>query len=302
MEINLIRCGWLRILPLLCQLKKTSRTMKKIIVTMMALALTIGAQAQTETIDTSKFVVTYDYAVQTKMGKDDREIVDSCCVALMVGTRHTMQMEYYQYVCQCLGDRSVEIEMIRNSIHLYPTIYGNYPDGKMTTREFLAPRLYVIEEPMNAQQWTLTDDTLTVMGYACKTATCKYAGRSWTVCYTEDVPSTAGPWKLHGLPGLIVRATDNQGIHTFCLRSLEQKAVAKFIKERNKLRCNSRYAKDPTYYLSSKRGMVGISYNDGTSFLFWDEEDSTDANNFYDPMRSIPKAENVRYYQPLELE
>ena len=251
------------------------------------------------------------------MGIDDREIVDSCCVALMVGTRHTMQMEYYQYVCQCLGDRSVEIEMIRNSIHLYPTIYGNYPDGKMTTREFLAPRVYVIEEPMNAQQWTLTDDTLTVMGYTCKMATCHYAGRDWTVCYTEDIPSTAGPWKLHGLPGLIVRATDNQGIHTFCLRSLEQKAVAmplfndpkdmhekrdKFIKERNKLRCNSRYAKDPTYYLSSKRGMVGISYNDGTSFLFWDEEDSTDANNFYDPMRSIPKAENVRYYQPLELE
>ena len=120
--------------------------MKKIIVTMMALTLTIRAQGQTETIDTSKFVVTYDYAVQTKMGKDDREIVDSCCVALMVGTRHTMQMEYYQYVCQCLGDRSVEIEMIRNSIHLYPTIYGNYPDGKMTTREFLAPRVYVIEE------------------------------------------------------------------------------------------------------------------------------------------------------------
>ena len=284
---------------------------------MMALTLTIRAQGQTETIDTSKFVVTYDYAVQTMMGKDDREIVDSCCVSLMVGTRHTMQMEYYQYVCQCLGDRSVEIEMIRNSIHLYPTIYGNYPDGKMTTREFLAPRLYVIEEPMNAQQWTLTDDTLTVMGYTCKMATCHYAGRDWTVCYTEDIPSTAGPWKLHGLPGLIVRATDNQGIHTFCLRSLEQKAVAmplfndpkdmrekrdKFIKERNKLRCNSRYVKDPTYYLSSKRGMVGISYNDGGSFLFWDEEDSTDANNFFDPMRSIPKAENVRYYQPLELE
>ena len=172
---------------------------------MMALALTIGAQAQTETIDTSKFVVTYDYAVQTKMGIDDREIVDSC----------SMQMEYYQYVCQCLGDRSVEIEMIRNSIHLYPTIYGNYPDGMMTTREFLAPRLYVIEEPMNAQQWTLTDDTLTVMGYACKMATCQYAGRSWTVCYTEDVPSTAGPWKLHGLPGLIVRAG-----HTYLLSSV----------------------------------------------------------------------------------
>ena len=67
--------------------------MQKILATMMAFVLTIAAQGQTETIDTSKFVVTYDYAVQTKMGIDDREIVDSCCVALMVGTRHTMQME-----------------------------------------------------------------------------------------------------------------------------------------------------------------------------------------------------------------
>ena len=70
--------------------------MKKILVTMMALALTIGAQGQTETIDTSKFVVTYDYAVQTKMGIDDREIVDSCCIALMVGTRHTMQIATFK--------------------------------------------------------------------------------------------------------------------------------------------------------------------------------------------------------------
>ena len=109
--------------------------MKKSFLTMMALALTIGAKGQTETIDTSKFVVTYDYALQTKMGHDDREIVDSCRVALMVGTSHTMQMEYYQYVWQCLGDRSVQYEMVSNSIHLYPTIYGNYPDGMMTARE-----------------------------------------------------------------------------------------------------------------------------------------------------------------------
>ena len=102
-------------------------------------------------------------------------------------------MEYYQYVWQCLGERSVEIEVVSNSIHLYPTIYGNYPDGKMTTREFLAPRLYVIEEPMNAQQWTLTDDTLTVMGYTCKMATCQYAGRDWTVCLYRRYPLDRRP-------------------------------------------------------------------------------------------------------------
>ena len=35
--------------------------MKKILATMMALALTIGAQAQVETADTAQFVAVYDY-------------------------------------------------------------------------------------------------------------------------------------------------------------------------------------------------------------------------------------------------
>ena len=71
-------------------------------------------------------------------------------------------------------------------------------------------------------KWTLSDDTLTVGGYLCKTATCQLHGRKWTVRYSEDIPTSAGPWKLCGLPGLILKAEADGDIHRFTLASLER--------------------------------------------------------------------------------
>ena len=38
-------------------------------------------------------------------------------------------------------------------------------------------------------------------------------GRQWTVWYAPGIPIGIGPWKLNGLPGLIVRADDADGTH-----------------------------------------------------------------------------------------
>lgn len=40
--------------------------MKTIFATCLALALTIGAQGQTETVDTAQFVAVYDYECRTQ--------------------------------------------------------------------------------------------------------------------------------------------------------------------------------------------------------------------------------------------
>ena len=45
---------------------KHQTIMQKILVTMMAFALTIAAQAQTETVDTAQFVAVYDYECRTQ--------------------------------------------------------------------------------------------------------------------------------------------------------------------------------------------------------------------------------------------
>ena len=45
----------------------------------------------------------------------------------------------------------------------------------------------------------------------CQRATGTFRGREWQVWFTYDIPYNYGPWKLGGLPGLILRAEDSSG-------------------------------------------------------------------------------------------
>ena len=144
-----------------------------------------------------------------------------------------------------------------------PTVWTGYPEGQTTIREFIFPHDYEGYESTPDIVWTLTDDTLTVGGYLCKTATCQLHGRKWTVHYSEDIPTSAGPWKLCGLPGLILEA-EADGIHRFTIADIQRKASpiyyetnaitvktteAKLIKNRIRTFGNRLYLKNPKYYV-----------------------------------------------------
>ena len=70
--------------------------MRKILATMMALALTIGAQAQTETIDTAQFVAVYDYECRTQ-DAEGTPITDRMQLAVQVGRTVTKSMPLSAY-------------------------------------------------------------------------------------------------------------------------------------------------------------------------------------------------------------
>jgi len=58
------------------------------------------------------------------------------------------------------------------------------------------------------QNWTLTNEKKTISGVECMKATTTFRGMQWEVWYAPTIPYPYGPWKLHGLPGLIVQAND----------------------------------------------------------------------------------------------
>ena len=97
----------------------------------------------------------------------------------------------------------------------FMTLYKNYPIGKLTHMEKICQDWFRYDEDMPQFEWELTDSTTNVLGYECQSAKCKFRGREWTVFYTEDIPLSEGPWKLSGLPGLIMRASDDKGHYTF---------------------------------------------------------------------------------------
>lgn len=82
---------------------------------------------------------------------------------------------------------------------------------------------YFFQEEMTRPEWVI-DETTTEerCGYKCHRATAKYLGRLWTAWYTPEIPTSAGPWKLWGLPGLIVSAQDESGRYAFDMTSFSK--------------------------------------------------------------------------------
>ena len=64
-------------------------------------------------------------------------------------------------------------------------------------------------------QWKIEGKDSVIAGYHCQAATTSLRGRRWRAWFTLDIPVSDGPWKLCGLPGLILRATDEQGYFDF---------------------------------------------------------------------------------------
>jgi GLPGLI family protein len=96
-----------------------------------------------------------------------------------------------------------------------PVVLKNYPKERMTVTDDLALEDYIYEENKVDRKWALQEDTLTVCGYVCNKAVASFGGREWTVWYTPEITISDGPWKLYGLPGLILKASDATGTHIF---------------------------------------------------------------------------------------
>jgi len=66
-------------------------------------------------------------------------------------------------------------------------------------------------DTLHPMEWKLESEEKTVGGIPCKRATVRFKGRHYVAWYAPSIPISNGPWKLGGLPGLILEASDVQG-------------------------------------------------------------------------------------------
>lgn len=82
---------------------------------------------------------------------------------------------------------------------------------------------YVYDEPVVEMKWDIVEDsTKNILGYECIMTTVDYHGRKWTAWFSPEIPVIAGPWKLVGLPGLILEAIANGNQYSFIATGIQQ--------------------------------------------------------------------------------
>ena len=94
-------------------------------------------------------------------------------------------------------------------------VYKNLPEqGSLTYEDNIVETMFY-EEPMPAINWQMEEGDSTIAGYACQKAVGEWKGRKWTAWFAMDIPVSDGPWKLCGLPGLILKASEGEGCFDF---------------------------------------------------------------------------------------
>jgi len=66
-----------------------------------------------------------------------------------------------------------------------------------------------VSEVLPNIKWKINTERKKIGNYECQQAEADFLGRHWTVWFAPAIPVGIGPWKLGGLPGAILEATDN---------------------------------------------------------------------------------------------
>lgn len=78
----------------------------------------------------------------------------------------------------------------------------------------VAMSLLSYKEPV-IKNWKLIDEIQIINTINCKKAEVTFKGRNWIAWYSTEIPFPYGPMKFSGLPGLIIKITDDKGDYDF---------------------------------------------------------------------------------------
>lgn len=101
-------------------------------------------------------------------------------------------------------------------------VWKNYPSANVLTFTEKTFKHLRYTEPMTKPKWTLVPKDSIIADYHCQQAEANYLGRHWTVWFATEVPYRDGPWKLYGLPGLILHAEESEGLFSFSCIQIER--------------------------------------------------------------------------------
>lgn len=128
----------------------------------------------------------------------------------------------------------IEIEKQKHSdseiINFNPTYKGkitytvskNYPDFNTFFHIGVGIDEYKVSDDRK-MEWKISSEKAKIGEFDAQKAETEMYGRKWTAWFTTEIPIQDGPYKFHGLPGLIVKIEDFNKTHSFELKGISKK-------------------------------------------------------------------------------
>lgn len=91
---------------------------------------------------------------------------------------------------------------------------GSYTRTNISDNTLISRTLWINKEVLQIKEnipklkWEILKDEKQIGNFNCQKAKTEFRGRTYFAWFTSDVPTSFGPWKFHGLPGLILSITD----------------------------------------------------------------------------------------------
>ncbi len=153
---------------------------------------------------------------------------------------------------------------------------------------------YIYKEAIPTIDWKIGDEHCKILSYTCQKATGYFRGRTYEAWFTTDIPVNNGPWKLGGLPGLILKASDSRNHYVFECIGLEQLKTKEEIRKYDVKYKEAKREEIDKIYKRFHKDYVAYNLLRGESTLFlnpvtqkWEKQ--------YNAKKPLP-------YNPIELE
>ncbi|MCB9082059.1 MAG: GLPGLI family protein [Lewinellaceae bacterium] len=201
--------------------------MKPIILACLFIVGLAGAKAQPIKAD---LFVAYDYVHQFDITQSPT--VDS--VVLFANVDH--QVALYRNVSYGKeSDPKAEVEdgdfgmVVHNKVSmtdgkgtpLFTDFLHNVLQERKITLVNGRKEAFIVEEKALNIRWSLQEEYKEIGGrFSCQKAIGTLRGRTYVAWFDRSIPVPLGPWKLHGLPGLLIEVEDTQQQVAFRLRSI----------------------------------------------------------------------------------
>ncbi|NRT13493.1 GLPGLI family protein [Flavobacterium sp. 14A] len=167
---------------------------------------------------TLKYEITYDYFFQVNkedlMGTQTEETVLKIAkdYSIYSSVNNIKLMELTNDLKQ--SGIMPEREAIPNT-RLNYTVTKNFKNNEMMYSEWIKGDTYMYNQTLDKFNWKLEEGQREILGYKCKKATTQFAGRDYIAWYAPGINVTDGPYKFHGLPGLILSLYDTNNYYQF---------------------------------------------------------------------------------------